>query len=308
MICQHFISAAMCGTNDALPANKPAQSKTVDPTEIKSDNSFFLQENATVDHAPDRPPESVHYSSPLASQGLAAPPGLHRFQFQGKRWVWVPWPAKKTKNNCNTRSGTTSCVTERTNQPSRLPKRSQFHHHHQMHQALFPTSTPAPFSKHQSRPGQPGNLAFNLEGTFPSHPSPSKFPSTFSNLHPNPRFQAPIPTRPTRQPRMQPRRPFSQPTPPIKFSKALFPRGGRLRFSKRCVAPNVSELSFWPMQLSGPCLELHLRVYNRQSKKFPGIVKVQKYCMPRGFAICAPPPPAQAPGRSRSKVRMGLGA
>ena len=58
---------------------------------------FFFHENATVDHAPDKPPESVHRSSPLASQGLVAPPGLHGFQSQGKGWGWVRWPAKKTK-------------------------------------------------------------------------------------------------------------------------------------------------------------------------------------------------------------------
>ena len=64
----------------------------------KSDQVIrFCHKNATVDHAPDRPPESVHRSSPLASQGLVAPPGLHGFQFQGKGWGWVRWPAKKQK-------------------------------------------------------------------------------------------------------------------------------------------------------------------------------------------------------------------
>ena len=39
----------------------------------------------TVDHAPDKPPQSVSRSSPLASLGLVAPPGLHGFLFKGGR-------------------------------------------------------------------------------------------------------------------------------------------------------------------------------------------------------------------------------
>ena len=72
--------------------------------------SVLFHENATVDHAPDWTPESVHHSSPLASQGFVAPPGLHRLQFQGKGWGWGWWPAKKQKK-CHARSGNTSCVT-----------------------------------------------------------------------------------------------------------------------------------------------------------------------------------------------------
>ena len=60
--------------------------KIVDPPEIRSHSSFFFHENETINHAPDKPLESVHRSSPLASHGLVAPPGLHGFQFQGKGW------------------------------------------------------------------------------------------------------------------------------------------------------------------------------------------------------------------------------
>ena len=48
---------------------------------------------AYVDHAPDMPPESVRRSSPLASQGLVAPLGLHGFLFKGGRG-WGGGPSK----------------------------------------------------------------------------------------------------------------------------------------------------------------------------------------------------------------------
>ena len=53
--------------------------------------SFFKK--ATVVHAPGRPPESVRRSSPLASQGLVAPPGLHGFH--GGRGGAVTYQNKK---------------------------------------------------------------------------------------------------------------------------------------------------------------------------------------------------------------------
>ena len=61
---------------------------------------------------------------------------------------------------------------------------------HQNVQAIFLTSTPTPFSKHQYRPSPPGNLACNLASTFPNQPRPSKFPSTFSKRRTPSVFQA----------------------------------------------------------------------------------------------------------------------
>ena len=43
----------------------------------------FSHENVAVDNAPDRPPDSVHRSSPMASHGLVVAPGLQGFHFQG---------------------------------------------------------------------------------------------------------------------------------------------------------------------------------------------------------------------------------
>ena len=45
--------------------------------------------------------------------------------------------------------------------------------------ALFPTSTPTPFSKHQSQPSPPANLACNLASTFLNQPRPSKSQALF---------------------------------------------------------------------------------------------------------------------------------
>ena len=64
---------------------------------------------------------------------------------------------------------------------------------------------PKAILEHQSQPSPHSNLACNPATIFPNHPHPSKCPSTFSNLHPHPLFQAPIPAQPTQQPRMQPR-------------------------------------------------------------------------------------------------------
>ena len=180
--------------------------------------------------------------------------------------------------------------------PSTNPSLAHLANSHATLQALFPPPLPikmsehvfqpppTPFSKHQSQPDPPSDLACNLAGTFPNHHRPSKFPSTFSNLHPHPPFPSTIPS--TRQPRMQPRRHFSQPPPPIKISKHFFQAADAFGFPSGVLPPMCENFFFGPMPLSAPHLELHLAIYNQQSKKFSGIVKVEKYFLPRGFATC----------------------
>ena len=59
------------------------------------------------------------------------------------------------------------------------------------------------------------------------------------------------------------------------------------------------------MQPSGPRLELHIAIYKQHSKKFWGIVKVQKYFMPRGFATCETQNRAQekSPDRAMANIQ-----
>ena len=102
---------------------------------------------------------------------------------------------------------------------------------------------PKEISEHQYQPKPPSNLTCNLASTFPSHPRPSKFPSTFSKRQTPSVFQA------------------------VCCTKCL-------------------RTFFWPMQRSGPRLELRLAIYNQRSKKSSRIVKVQKYFMPKGFGTC----------------------
>ena len=56
---------------------------------------FSFLKKAIVVHAPGRPPESVRRSSPLASQGLVALPGLHGFYFSGVRGWGGDLPKQK---------------------------------------------------------------------------------------------------------------------------------------------------------------------------------------------------------------------
>ena len=70
---------------------------------------FSFLKKTTVVHAPGRPPESVRRSSPLTSQGLVAPPGLHGFHFSGGRGWGGDLPKQK---NYPTLSVATSGVGE----------------------------------------------------------------------------------------------------------------------------------------------------------------------------------------------------
>ena len=185
---------------------------------------------------------------------------------------------------------------------------------------IFCASTQAT-SEHQSqpKPSPPGNLACYLASTFPNHPRPSNFPSTFPNLPPtsfpsnNPspaqpatsratlhalfpttlahqNFQAPPP--PSKH-QSQPSPPCNlacnlatQPPPPIKTAKHFFQAADAFGFPSTVLHHMSENFFFWPMQLSGPRLESHLAIYNQHSKMFSGIVKVQKYFMPKRFATC----------------------
>ena len=83
---------------------------------------------------------------------------------------------------------------------------------------LFPCINPRQFPSTNPSLAQPATWHATSQALFPSTPA-SKSPSTFPNLPVHPLVQAPIPVQPTRQPRMQPRKHFSQAHRPIKISK-----------------------------------------------------------------------------------------
>ena len=121
---------------------------------------------------------------------------------------------------------------------------------------------------------------------FSQLPLPIKFSKHFFQPSPPPPFPSTDPSPAHRQPRMNLAGTFPNHPSPSKFSKHFFQAAGAFGFPSGVLHQMSEDFFFRPMQLSGPRLELHLAIYNQQSKRFSGIVKVQKYFMPRGFATC----------------------
>ena len=113
----------------------------------------------------------------------------------------------------------------------------------------------------------------------------AKFPSTFPKLPTQPRFPAPIPAQPSRQPRMQPRKHFSQVALPSEISKHFFEAGDASGFPSG-VPNQMSEKKFLTHPIFRPALGI--APCNLQ----PTLKKILRYCqgtncfMPRGFATC----------------------
>ena len=90
-----------------------------------------------------------------------------------------------------------------------------------------------------------------------------------TNLPTHPLFQAPIPAQIIWQPRMQPRKHFSQAPPHIKISKHFFQAADASTFPSSASNQMPAKKIFWSMRLSGPGLELHLAISNQHSKQVP---------------------------------------